>query len=334
MRHLSLFASLRVVSCLIFAALLVIVAVGVTAGTAHAAPLSTGHLNDNNGRKLNNPEIHNLYMTRSWDSENPATMSSSAIDSFTRTLTTSGYFDPARPYGINTPSFSGSDGSDLICPTPILGGETEFTSVTAWTLCEAQPGPLPFVASTLTGIPAPDDNTLYVVYLSSGVQITDIAFKSCNDFTAYHFMGLIPAWHVYTVWGIPVGVALVPQRFAFAVVPAECAHNSFDQLTTNASHEIIEAATDPDIGLGWIDDSKLGFNADILRDGEAADLCEVSDPMTRLADGLEVAPYWSNADSQCEPANVVSGPHPHPSPTPTETPFPRRCIQPPCRSQP
>jgi hypothetical protein len=332
MRRLSIFASLKVVFYLVITVLLVIIAVGTKSSAVHAAPLSN-RLNDNNGRVLNDPAIHNLYMSRSWDSDNPASMSSKAIDDFTRTLTTSGYFDKARQYHVNTPSFTGSDGSALICPLPILNGKTEFTSVLAWVLCEAQPGPLPFVAPTLTGITAPDDNTIYVVYLPVGVQITDIAFKSCSDFTAYHFMGLIPAWHVFRFLGIPVAVIPVPQDFAFAVVPADCAQNSFNQLTANASHEIIEAATDPDIGLAWIDDSQLGFNADILKKGEAADICE-DEPSVRLADGLTVAPYWSNSDNQCEPPIAVTGPSAHPTPTPTETPFPRRCVHPPCRSQP
>src|SRR5262249_2644483 len=154
--------------------------------------------------------------------------------SFTRTLTTSGYFDTANQYGVNTPSFTGSDGSALICPSPIVDGKTEFVSITAWMLCETAPEPIPFVTPTLTGIPAPKCNTAYVVYLRAGAQINDLALKSCNDFSAYHFMAVVPTWHVYMVWGIPVWIGLIPQDFAFAVVPAECAHTSFDQLTTNA----------------------------------------------------------------------------------------------------
>lgn len=318
MRRVSILASLTrhaVLSGMILGVLLG-AAAGATPRTAYAAPLSSHHLNDNNGRVLEHPEIHNLYMSRSWDSDNPADLSSKAIDDFTRTLTASGYFDAAEQYGVTSPSFTGSDGPDLLCPTPILNGKTEFTSITAWVLCEAQANPLPpilpGVSPTITGIPEPTDNTLYVLYLPVGVQINDLAVKSCSGFAAYHFMALTMAWHVDRVLGVPVDAFTVPQDFAFAVVPAECALDpfshqiSFDGLTANASHEIIEAATDPDIGLGWIEDSLKIFNGDILKAGEAADICEqgetdVGQLPVRLTDGLLVAPYWSNTQGKCEP---------------------------------
>lgn len=298
------------------------VATGTTASTAHANPRANARamhatteddlLENNHGRVLEHPAIHNLYMSRSWDSDNPADLSSKAIDDFTDTLANSTYFDAAKQYGVNTPHFTGSDGPDIICPTPILNDETEFTSILAWVLCEAQAGPEPFFAPTATGIPTPSDDTLYVLYLPVRVQINDLAFKSCHDFTAYHFMAVIPAWHVETVFGVPVAAFIAPQDFAFAVVPASCAHVpgssqvSIDGLTANASHEIIEAATDPDIALGWIDDGQIGFNADILKKGEAADICEQGEgdkgqPPVRMTNGLLVAPYWSNSAGKCEP---------------------------------
>src|SRR6266851_2869453 len=64
---------------------------------------------------------------------------------------------------------------------------------------------------------------------------------------------------------------------SFTVVPADCAiagaANPLDGMSTTATHELIEAATDPIIVTGWIDNSKAGFNADILMSGEAADIC-------------------------------------------------------------
>jgi uncharacterized repeat protein (TIGR01451 family) len=91
------------------------------------------------------------------------------------------------------------------------------------------------------------------------------------------------------------------------VVPIDCANNDPDQLSVLASHEIIEASTDPNVGMGWIDDSKfdIGDLTPLLTTGEASDICEgigdvPTDPV-RLDGGIMVAPYWSNADNACVP---------------------------------
>jgi hypothetical protein len=67
----------------------------------------------------------------------------------------------------------------------------------------------------------------------------------------------------------------------------------FDGTTEAASHEIVEAATDPAPLFGWFDWSTLQ---------EAGDLCEAA-PLWfvgMLSNGsYEVSPYWSNADGRC-----------------------------------
>ena len=40
-------------------------------------------------------------------------------------------------------------------------------------------------------------------------------------------------------------------------MPIDCANGSADELSTLASHEIIETATDPNVVMGWIDNSKF-----------------------------------------------------------------------------
>src|SRR4029077_4706726 len=96
------------------------------------------------------------------------------------------------------------------------------------------------------------------------------------------------------------------QSFAYTVVPMDCAiaseTNPLDGVSVLGSHEIIEAATDPIILSGWIDNSLAGFNADILKAGEASDICEVKGaPAVQLPGGPLVSSYWSNADKACVP---------------------------------
>jgi len=278
---------------------------------ANIGPAQAGtppnRLDFNGGRVLGNPSIHNLYMDFSWDSDNPAAISRGNINGFTQSLVSSNYFAKAGQYGVGSASFSGSDGPSILCPPPIIAGVTDFIAITVWMQCMTAPSPIPFTG-TLTGIPAPDDNTVYPVYLPTNTQINDIAFSSCGSFGAYHFFGSTLVWHtIFTPLPVPI---LEPQSFAYTVVPTDCAlqsvPNSIDGVSALASHEIIEASTDPIILTGWIDNSKLGFNGDILTKGEAADICEqgvgdVPTPPVRLTNGLLVAPYWSNADNACEP---------------------------------
>jgi hypothetical protein len=271
---------------------------------------STGtaqNLDFNGGPVLSSAAIHNVYMDLSWDSHNPATINQASINGFTTSLVNSVYFNSASQYGVGSASFTGSDQASILCPPPIIAGVTDFFSISAWMQCMTVPSPIPFTG-TISGIPAPDGNTLYAVYLPSGTTIFDVA-SSCGSFTAYHFFGGTLVWQiVFTPLPVPL---LVPQSFAYTVVPIDCAVEEqtniplpslLDGVSFLASHEIIEASTDPIILSGWIDNSLAGFNADILKAGEASDICEVkSAAPVQLPNGPLVSAYWSNADKACVP---------------------------------
>src|SRR6185437_4050391 len=93
--------------------------------------------------------------------------------------------------------------------------------------------------------------------------------------------------------------------FPYLVIPTQCAKTKTDWLSVLLSHELVEAATDPIPGSGWIDTSLSDANG-----GEAADICAkavvtsgFSTPVinTYLDNGLGVTQYWSNADNACAP---------------------------------
>jgi hypothetical protein len=238
---------------------------------------------------LKKPSIHNIYLDGSWDADNP-------------------YFNAASQYGISGPSFTGSDekGGDFPCGAlPIIGGLTSAGPLSLWLACElAQVVP---DGPTAGGFHAPDDNSLYMVYLPQG---TTFAEHPCSG---------IHLWAVTTTldFVFPVFVP-VPQTIAYAVIPAGCAlskANPLDAISKAASHEMIEAATDRIVpgplvpeSLGWIDRS-LDPVAQ-LKDGEAADICQTgaiqpTTPAVRLANGYLVAPYWSNANQTCVPVGAA-----------------------------
>jgi hypothetical protein len=73
-----------------------------------------------------------------------------------------------------------------------------------------------------------------------------------------------------------------------------------DQGTSDASHEIVEAATDPYVFLGWSDPTHQPF----WEESEIGDICHTnSAPWAKqTVVGLSgVSTYWSNADNACMP---------------------------------
>jgi hypothetical protein len=266
------------------------------------------------GRVLGHPAIHNLYWDDNWDGHNPSTINSTHVDDFTKALVNSHYLDPASQYGVGSASYTGSHGSSLLCINRRPGAVTDFFSILAFVTCEvggvnALAGiPLVQGLPALTGLPSPDDNSLYVVYLPKGTNISTLGRNTCADFGAYHFMSVVPEVKIIIIPIPPFTIPIpITQSFGFAVVPAECANSSMAGISTLASHEIIEGATDPLFGLGWINNSAFDVNniVKIATQGEAADICssvgQFPTSAFQLPSGDTVVPYWSNRDNACVP---------------------------------
>jgi hypothetical protein len=94
---------------------------------------------------------------------------------------------------------------------------------------------------TASALPAPDDNTLYVVFTSPGV----VAVDRYGDDSAHDFAG----YHDYFFNGRGGG-------FAYAVIPYDERQSNPHLMTMAASHELAEAVTDPqptDATVAWYD---------------------------------------------------------------------------------
>ncbi len=288
------------------------------------------------GRVLDHPKIHNIYLDDDWDANNPDAPTSAQLDRFTQELVSSHYFDAASQYGVNRAAFTGSHGRSLLCaPVQPVFSHAEFVELLAWVTCEVSfSPPVPGLIPPLTGVPQTNDDTLYVIYLPRSMTIVD---GGCDQLSAYHFFGAAPNFKFEDIFGVPIPIPIpYSQTFAYAVVPTSCASGDAqqirDHITKAASHEIIEAAVNPLVGTGWINNSVVTdlhgsfvsqlfdvfSNIDLdLKVGEAADICEaggthtgppafqhptpavplpVSDPS--LDNRIMVAPYWSNADAE------------------------------------
>lgn len=124
-----------------------------------------------------------------------------------------------------------------------------------------------------TGVlPKTTPNTLYFVYLPSGVAVHMGGSASCRSFCGYH--DVIGAQTFYAVMPYP-GCAGCLGSYA-----------SFDALTSTSSHELCEAITDPIPGQGWYDDAN----------GEIGDICAWQ---TKQIGGYTVQLEWSNKAGAC-----------------------------------
>lgn len=123
-----------------------------------------------------------------------------------------------------------------------------------------------------SAFPKPSANTLYFVYLPSGVPVTMDGSSSCQSFCGYHD-------------------AINGQTF-YAVEPyPDCSgctssFSAFDSLTITSSHELCESITDPIPGQGWYDQNN----------GEIGDICAWQ---TKQVGSYTVQKEWSNNANTC-----------------------------------
>lgn len=132
-------------------------------------------------------------------------------------------------------------------------------------------------------IDAPDANAIYMVFYPPGTTITKSGKTSCGAFGGYHRQVAVGSTHV-----------------AYAVIP-RCATFGFlkgtDVVTAGASHELVEAATDPfeTTTPAYLvpDDDHMAWA--FYPESELGDMCSSENDSYVNADvGFTVQRTWSN----------------------------------------
>jgi hypothetical protein len=147
---------------------------------------------------------------------------------------------------------------------------------------------------------AADTSTIYVYYAPAGTDVTDQG-SCCNEYDGYHGEA--------AVGGVHVSYAIICNCPGFDGQP------DFRQTTVAASHELVEAATDPYVNtngaFGQTDDDHAVWT--VVSGGEVADMCEFNDDTNTIpADGTyTVQRSWSNAAAKagknpCVPVNSAA----------------------------
>jgi hypothetical protein len=149
-------------------------------------------------------------------------------------------------------------------------------------------------------------NTVYMIELPSNVSLTgpDGSGTSCVDYCAYHNTGTYGTAKTPLIYGALMDV--------FTGGCAEgCGGNPtpLENATSLASHELVEAVTDPDIGLDTQDEyaAPAGWGDNNNNCGEVADICDsggVDDTITVGGRTWSVQEIWSNKQGKC----VSTGP--------------------------
>jgi hypothetical protein len=224
--------------------------------------------------------IHNLYMDDDWDAHNPHSLDRATLDDFTRKLLASGYFSKAAQYGVVDAVFTGSDQGSAACPAP--GPAITYITLSSWILCEKHH--LPAYSAHGGGV------NLWQVYVPAHTSM-EVAFSwpwgHAQQRAQRCLMRGSPWWGFHAITQSSVVPPEAPQ--VFGVVALGCTGADRLNVTWMASHQLIDAATDPD-GLAW------GNGA--LGGEEAADRCEnVTGSLDRQR--YFFVAYWSNADGGC-----------------------------------
>jgi hypothetical protein len=292
-------------------------------------PINPPQVPYNGGRVISNAQIVQVDWNSSGTFETYVTDGEMA--SFYAGITNSRYFDWLSEYnGYRAVAVDGNRGSTQVIGRGTFGGRFDITpSVTSTTLTDAQiQGELraQIAAGTL---PAPtadflhNTNTIYFIHFPKGTSVDLDGSLSCQDFCAYHG----------TVAATPDGTS--PELY-YAVMPdfsvgsncetCEVGITPFQLATTIASHELVEAVTDPEIGIVTITTDDAGVlqsirpaawydpnPADLVRGlgGEVGDICRASSNPTLVDDdegtAWMVQREWSNQANDCVVSHLANG---------------------------
>jgi hypothetical protein len=154
-------------------------------------------------------------------------------------------------------------------------------------------GHLPIAAADGQGIP----NTLYMIYFPNGISINsgtvsnpDPTGNSCVDFCGYHGTGTLNSKEL--IYGI------IPDFSPGSGCDTGCGTGSlFNNITMVSSHELLEACTDPGVGLAPLNAPPLGWYDQT--NGEIGDICNQFQVSSSNAAGYSVQLVWSNVQNAC-----------------------------------
>ena len=257
-------------------------AIQYTAGRV-ANPQATSTLTYRGGPILDHVKVFTVYWGKSVAYSGTG---SQGLDSFYTGVVNSPYYDWLIEYKTSSQPSVGR-GSFL--------GSYAYTAGATGSITDSQIESALGKLIDAGSLPTPDANTLFAIHFASGISITmSDGSKSCSVFCAYHSSFKHGSANVY--------YSVVPDQGGSCAGGCGNDASTFNNTTSVASHELVEATTDANVGqndLAWYNDSK----------GEIGDICNAQQG---CADGTKapcssgaytVQLEWSNSLNKCISTN-------------------------------
>ncbi|KAJ3318904.1 hypothetical protein HDV06_006956 [Boothiomyces sp. JEL0866] len=267
----------------------------------------SAHLNYYGGPVISNVRVYTIF----WGGKAKVQFSSQ-INQFYAGFTNSPMFDMLSQYSITGHTIG--RGSFI--------GSFDYTGAATGTLTDAAIQSTVKNLITAGKIPAPDANTYYAIHFAPGIIIKQSGGDtSCVQYCAYHSTIQNGAGYIY--YGI------IPDQGGSCATGCGNDPLPFNNLCSVASHELVEATTDPAVGLAYTYAAPLAWYDQT--NGEIGDICNAQQGKIVGGDGATyvVQKEWSNKDNAC----VIPTAAPKttttlkPSPTPTTTCAHSKCVQ-------
>lgn len=145
---------------------------------------------------------------------------------------------------------------------------------------------------TAGSLPVPNASNYYPVHFPAGVTVTaPDGSRSCVVFCAYH--------GTYVRNGVNVNYGVIPDQGGSCA--GGCGNNAqrVNNMDSVASHELVEAVTDPAVGLATVFGPPLAWYDRV--NGEIGDICNAQQGTTVGGDGVTytIQLEFSNAANNC-----------------------------------
>lgn len=263
---------------------------GVDKQIVGAAPVNTAaaHLNYYGGRVVSSASVVQVNYGAGAYLGNIAGTTAPTMGAFFAGVLASAYVDWLVEY--NTPSqhigrgiFSGR--------VPITPASSRNRATITDSAIQAE------ISSQITRgiLPAPTNNTIYMVFFPKGKRISEGGSRSCvaGGFCAYHGTFKRNSQDVY--YGV------LPDMSPGSGCDTGCGINPmwFNNQTSVASHELIETITDAQVGLATVIGPPLAWYDP--SHGEIGDICNAQQGSVSTGNGrFTVQKEWSNKSGVCK----------------------------------
>ena len=227
------------------------------------------------------------------------------IGNFYQGVTNSAYFDWLNEYDTSITAVGGQPGTNQHIGRGSYGGSFTITPSVTGNVTNDQIE-TELAAQIASGaLPPNDANSLFMIYFPPGVAISLPDGKggtasSCQQFCAYH--------NTMQIQGQSVYYGVIPDLGTdfMCIIGCGTPFDTFNNLTSASSHEMIEAVTDAEVGLaqsvgpplGWYD---FSTDAQGNQRGEIGDICNGQRGSATGPDGTSwvVQKEWSDHDAAC-----------------------------------